>query len=188
VTTRSTDDRIVELSDATLVAFVSDTHMGGDPGADLFESHDELAALFTELAAHPGPVELVLAGDIFDLLRVGEVPPGENRASVTLARAEYAALFEAWRSFAAADDRRVVYLPGNHDVEVWWNRDVQRTLERAGLVHEFSLTYGARYRSAPDRLIFCEHGNQVDDSNARKDYDDPSEPRSATTWCRISSA
>jgi len=175
VTRPLTAGPMVELSDATLVVFVSDVHMGGDPGADLFESHDELAALFVELGAHPGPVELVLAGDIFDLLRVGEIPPGEDRASVTLARPEYAALVEAWRSFAAGQDRRVVYLPGNHDVEVWWNPDVQRTLQRAGLVHEFSLTYGARYRSAPDRLIFSEHGNQLDESNARKDYDDPSE-------------
>ena len=77
--------------------------MGGDPGADLFDWRDELAALFNELAAHPGPVELVLAGDAFDFLRIGEVPAGENRASLTLARTDYAALLEGMAIFDAAE-------------------------------------------------------------------------------------
>jgi UDP-2,3-diacylglucosamine pyrophosphatase LpxH len=164
-----------DLGDDVLLAFVSDTHMGGDAGADLFEAHAELASLFHELGEYPGPVELVLAGDIFDLLRIGEVPAGENRVSFVLGQPAYAPLIEAWRTFAAGDARRVTYLPGNHDVEVWWNDEVRSTLQQAGLVHEFALAYAARYRSVPDRLIFCEHGNQLDRSNARANYDDPLE-------------
>ena len=68
------------LRDGTLVVFVSDTHIGGDEGQDYFESPEDLAALFAELAGHAGPVELVLAGDFFDFLKIGDVPPGENRA------------------------------------------------------------------------------------------------------------
>jgi UDP-2,3-diacylglucosamine pyrophosphatase LpxH len=163
------------LSDDTLVAFISDTHMGGDPGADLFEAHSELAALLDELATHAGPVELVLAGDIFDLLRIGDVPAGEDRVSVTLGRSEYAALIENWGSFAAGPDHRVVYLPGNHDVEVWWNPSLQATLRSAGLVHDFALSYAARFESAPDLLVYSEHGNQLDPANTRLDYADRSE-------------
>jgi hypothetical protein len=149
--------------------------MGGDPGADLFEAHDELTALFRDLNTYSGAVELVLAGDIFDLLRIGTVAEGQDRVSMVLAQPAYADLVEAWRSFAAQPTHRVIYLPGNHDVEVWWNRHVRTALVRAGLVHEFALSYGARYRSMPERLIFCEHGNQLDRSNARKDYGDRSE-------------
>ncbi len=161
------------LRDDTLIVFLSDTHIGGDPGQDYFESPEDLAALFEELSTHEGPVELVLAGDFFDLLKIGDVPPGENRASVTLSRPEYRELFSALGAFAAGEDRRVVYLPGNHDAEVWWNGEIRRTLRERGLVHEFAFSYAARFRSAPDRLVYCEHGNQFDPANTIKDYEDP---------------
>ena len=166
---------IRELPDDTLLVFLSDTHMGGDEGVDLFEAHAELAALFNELAAIPTPVELILAGDVFDLLRVGNVPSGENRVSATLRRPEYASLVSAWQTFAAGPGHRVTYLPGNHDVEVWWNADIQRSLRETGLVHAFSLSYAAHFRSAEGRLIYCEHGNQLDTANARQDYGDPAD-------------
>jgi UDP-2,3-diacylglucosamine pyrophosphatase LpxH len=175
VTGAASAGRTEDLTDDTLVVFVSDTHMGGDPGADLFEAHDELSILFVDLGRHDGPVELVLAGDIFDLLRVGEVATGTNRVAVILADPRYADLIAAWRTFAATDGHRVTYLAGNHDVEMWWNPGVRESLQREGLVHEFALSYGARYRSMPGHLIYCEHGNQLDLSNARADYGDPRE-------------
>ncbi len=161
------------LRDDTLVVFVSDTHIGGDPGLDYFESPEDLGALFGELATRHGPVELVLTGDFFDLLKIGEVLPGENRASATINRPEYRGVFSALRSVAGGADRRVVYLPGNHDAEVWWNQGIRSTLREEGLVDEFALSYAARFESIPDRLIYCEHGNQFDPANAFADYDDP---------------
>ncbi|WP_294570049.1 metallophosphoesterase [uncultured Arthrobacter sp.] len=161
------------LRDGTLVVFVSDTHIGGDEGQDYFESPEDLAALFAELAGHAGPVELVLAGDFFDFLKIGDVPPGENRASATISRPGYRELFSALRHFAGGDDRRVVYLPGNHDAEAWWNPEIRRTLREDGLVHEFALSYAARFESAPESLVYCEHGNQFDPANTITDYEDP---------------
>ena len=161
------------LRDDTLVVFVSDTHIGGDPGQDYFESPDELAALLGEISAHDGPLELVLAGDFFDFLKVGDVPAGQNRAAVTISRPEYRGLFSALRDLAAGGERRVVYLPGNHDAEVWWNRGIRQTLRGEGLVDEFALSYAARFGSAPDRLLYCEHGNQFDPANTITDYGDP---------------
>jgi UDP-2,3-diacylglucosamine pyrophosphatase LpxH len=160
------------LRDVTLVVFVSDTHIGGDLGQDYFESSEDLTALFGELASHAGPIELVLAGDFFDFLKIGDVPAGENRASATISRPEYRELFSALRGFAGGTDRRVVYLPGNHDAEVWWNEEIQKTLREEGLVHELALSYAARFESAPDKLIYCEHGNQFDPANTITDYDD----------------
>jgi UDP-2,3-diacylglucosamine pyrophosphatase LpxH len=161
------------LRDDTLIVFLSDTHIGGDAGHDIFESPEELTALLEEPSAHDGPVELVLAGDFFDFLEIGEVPDAENRASVTISRPEYRTLFFALREFAAGVGRRVIYLPGNHDAEVWWNPAVQKTLREEGLVDELALSYAARFESVPGRVIYCEHGNQFDPANTIRDYEDP---------------
>jgi UDP-2,3-diacylglucosamine pyrophosphatase LpxH len=162
-----------QVTDDTLLVFVSDCHIGGDPGRDIFESPDELAALLGDLDRHPGPVELVFAGDFFDLLRIAEVPAGGDRASATIARPEYRALFDRLRRFAAGRSRTVTYLPGNHDAEMWWNPEIRATLQREGLVHEFSLSYTACFESDPDRIVYCEHGNQFDPANTFRDYADP---------------
>jgi UDP-2,3-diacylglucosamine pyrophosphatase LpxH len=162
---------IRKLTDDTLVVFLSDSHIGGDEGRDIFESPDDLAALFESLGANAGPVELVLAGDFFDFLRIAEVPAGQNRASATISRPEYRDLFEALRRFAAEQNRTVVYLPGNHDAEAWWNREIRTELERQGLVHEFALSYTATFESARDLVVYCEHGNQFDPTNTFRDYD-----------------
>jgi len=161
------------LGDDALLVFLSDCHIGGDKGRDIFESPDDLAALFDELAARAGPLELVLAGDFFDCLRIGTVPPGQNRVSATIARPEYREVFGALARLAAGKDARVVYMPGNHDAEVWWNAEIRADLEREGLVHEFALSYAATFESAPGQVVYCEHGNEFDSANMKRNYDDP---------------
>jgi UDP-2,3-diacylglucosamine pyrophosphatase LpxH len=160
------------LADDTLLVFLSDCHIGGDEGHDIFETPDDLASLFDTLDDHTGPVELVLAGDFFDFLRIVHVPEGEDRASATIARPEYRDLFAALRRFAAGHNRRVVYLPGNHDAEMWWNRAIHAALRRHGLVHEYALSYTASFQSDPGKVIYCEHGNQFDPANTIVDYED----------------
>jgi UDP-2,3-diacylglucosamine pyrophosphatase LpxH len=164
---------IRRLTDDTLVVFLSDCHIGGDEGRDIFESPGDLVSLFESLDDHAGPVELVLAGDFFDFLRIAEVPDGETRASLTVSRPEYRELFEALARFASGGNRKVVYLPGNHDAEAWWNRNIRAELERAGLVHEFALSYAATFESGAARVVYCEHGNQFDPTNTFRDYDNP---------------
>jgi UDP-2,3-diacylglucosamine pyrophosphatase LpxH len=164
---------IRKLTDDTLVAFLSDCHIGGDEGRDIFESPDDLVSLFEALDDHAGPVELVLAGDFFDFLRIADVPEGETRASMTMSRPEYRALFTALQRFASGQNRTVIYLPGNHDAEAWWNGEIRVELERRGLVHEFALSYAAVFESGADRVVYCEHGNQFDPTNTFRDYDNP---------------
>src|ERR671917_64438 len=114
---------MLKLREGTIVVFVSDSHIGGDPGCDGFESPDELRALLEGLTDRDGPVELVLAGDFFDFLQIGIVPENANRASLTISRPEYEALFVALRKFREKEANRVIYLPGNHDAESFWNPD-----------------------------------------------------------------
>lgn len=160
------------LRDDTLVVFLSDLHIGGAAGSDIFRSAPELTALIQDLDHHQGPVELVLAGDILDLLRIGEADHGAS-VTATIARPEYQMLFAALRSFKQAPEHRVVYLAGNHDAAVWSNTGIQRTLIQAGLVDDIALSYSARFNSLPEQLIYCEHGNQFDPNNALADYANP---------------
>ena len=162
-----------ELSNDTLVAFVSDSHIGGDPGCDGFESPEELEALFGELTRRDGPVELILAGDFFDFLQIGEVPDGVNRAALTIGRPEYESLFAALRHFRESEGKRVIYLPGNHDAESFWNLEIQETLRGQGLVDEFAYYYLASMEAGEERrVVYCEHGNQLDPANTVEDYHD----------------
>ena len=109
-------------------------HIGGDGGRDIFESPDDMKALFDELAAHPAPVELVLAGDFFDFLRIAELPEGANRVSLTIERPKYREVFDALRRLARGESNTVIYMPGNHDAEMWWNAEIRAALEREALV------------------------------------------------------
>ena len=164
---------MVELPENALIVFVSDSHIGGDPGCDGFESPDELESFFVELAGREGPVELVLAGDLFDFLQIGAVPEGMDRAALTISRPEYVRMFEALARFKGEEGKRVVYLPGNHDAEMWWNPGIQETLRERGLVDEFALSYSASLETGGKRwLVYCEHGNQFDPANTIEDYGD----------------
>jgi UDP-2,3-diacylglucosamine pyrophosphatase LpxH len=162
-----------ELPDDTLLVLLSDVHIGGAAGGEIFASAAELTLLLEDLDRHQGPVELVLVGDFLDLLRMGDVGRGEDLVVATIARPEYRELFTALRSFAAASGHRVVYLVGNHDAELWWNPRVQRSLIDAGLVEVFGLSYQASFASLPGQLIYGEHGNQFDPANAIVDYANP---------------
>ncbi|QIN81691.1 hypothetical protein GBA63_02865 [Rubrobacter tropicus] len=162
-----------ELPEDTVMVFVSDSHIGGDPGCDGFESPAELETLFEELAAFNRPVELILAGDFFDFLQIGDVPEGTNRASLTMSRPEYLDLFDSLKNFRSREGKRVVYLPGNHDAEAWWNPEIQETLKAVGLVDEFAYSYLASMEVGGERrVVYCEHGNQLDPVNVVEDYSD----------------
>jgi len=161
------------LADDALVVFVSDVHIGGADGTEIFESAAELAALFQEIGQHAGPVELVLLGDFLDLQRMGPTGQVNGRVVETLDRPDYADLFGALRRFRGAPDRRVTYVIGNHDAELWWNAELQRVLRTAGLIDEFALSYTARFDSRSDQVLHGEHGNQFDPTNRFTDYSDP---------------
>ena len=159
------------LPDETLLVFLSDTHIGGSSGGDIFDSGAELTMLLEDLHHYEGPVELVLAGDFLDVLRMEDVGGGDPVAA-TLARAEYRELFATLRAFAGAEGHRVVYVVGNHDAELWWNPRIRGTLQEAGLVDVVALSYAASFASLPDQLVYCEHGNQFDPANSVTDYTD----------------
>jgi 3',5'-cyclic AMP phosphodiesterase CpdA len=142
---------MLELQAQTLMVFLSDSHIGGDRGCDAFESPEELEALFEELRTREEPVELILAGDFFDFLQISDVPEGTNRVSLTMSRPEYQPVFASLKRFKATEGKRVIYLPGNHDAEGWWNPEIKETLREQGLVDEFRAHRAVRrnHRGSP---------------------------------------
>ena len=97
-----------------------------------------------------------------------------NRASLTMSRPEYERLFASLKRFKETEGKRVLYLPGNHDAEGWWNPEIQETLREQELVDELPYYYYAASIpvGAGRQTIYCEHGNQLDPANVIEDYHD----------------
>ncbi len=91
-----------------------------DRFADLLHYYDELAGTETT-------IELILNGDIFDLLKVkiGNTWPIEVTPQIAAEKLRkcldgHPRFVRALRDFLAKDNRRLVYLPGNHDLDMWF--------------------------------------------------------------------
>ena len=174
-------------------AVVSDLHLAdfeaedpARPGWRKFKTRgvaadDRLLHLLGHVRALAGgaPIELVLAGDIFDFDTIVAIPepapfpvtwlerrrglaPEEDRSAWKMRRilADHAALFDALRAFVA-EGHTLAFIIGNHDLELHWPA-VQAEL-RAALAPP-----------TPDAVVICEffrivgrdtlvmHGNQLD--------------------------
>lgn len=89
---------------------ISDIHLGRGE-ADEFCFDQELARFLEHSADHLAPLELILNGDIFDLIAVEE--EGDLAQILEEISHEHAAVFAAFRRIAR--EGRVVLIPGNHD-------------------------------------------------------------------------
>ncbi|MGB5366149.1 MAG: metallophosphoesterase, partial [Polyangiales bacterium] len=115
---------------------ISDLHLGTgtrrgqlNPLEDFI--HDdrfvELLAFYQNLAGVEGSIELILNGDIFDLLKVkiADQWPTEVTEEIAIAKLQqclegHPRFVLALREFIHKPTNRVTYLPGNHDLEFWF--------------------------------------------------------------------
>ena len=115
---------------------LSDLHLGtglrrGQPNPleDFF--HDdrfvELLAHYDDQAGRQSGVELILNGDIFDLLKVkiGDGWPIEVTDEIATTKLQqcldgHPKFVNAIREFLRNPNNRVTYLPGNHDLDMWF--------------------------------------------------------------------
>ncbi len=158
-----------------LICVVSDLHLGGDPGQEDFFATDEFIRLLDMIDQHDGRVELVIAGDWFDLLQIqSSIGADGSRVRPVVSEGETAQLFERLKQFAARSDRRVIYLIGNHDSQIWWDRQEQQVLRDGGYVSEIALGYHYQF-GTPEHgaLLYCDHGAEYDPGNAIRDYSNP---------------
>jgi UDP-2,3-diacylglucosamine pyrophosphatase LpxH len=113
---------------------VSDLHLGTgvergkrNPYEDFYEDDRfaELLLHYDQLAGEQSEVELILNGDIFDLLKVkwNGVWPSEITEEIATEKLRlclegHPRFVLALRRFVGRPNRRLVYLPGNHDLDM----------------------------------------------------------------------
>jgi UDP-2,3-diacylglucosamine pyrophosphatase LpxH len=164
---------------------VSDLHLGGRKGFQIFDQGPVLAGLIDHLATTPapGPVALVLNGDVVDFLAEVDLLGGEKAKYLDPEGAEkkllsimeepaFSPVWKALARYVRTPERYLIIALGNHDVEM------ALPPVRARLIHELcgdSLEARARLIMAVDGTgyaarvgnarVLCVHGNEVDTAN-----------------------
>ncbi len=158
---------------------VSDLHFGGEPGHQIFDQGELLAALVDHLRARDpkAQIGLVLCGDIVDFLASKDAryldPEGAaHKLGEIITDPAFAPVFAALARFVRTPNRTLVLVLGNHDVELALP-EVQDSL-LAAICGDDAAAHG-RVRVAMDgtgyacsvggRRALCVHGNEVDPWN-----------------------
>lgn len=109
------------------VHVVSDLHLGGGRGAQIFDQGKELAALIHHLAGKTAsasePLALVLNGDVVDFLASDDALDFDPDHAVAkldriIADPSFNPVFRALSAFVGKPNHRLVIAIGNHDVEL----------------------------------------------------------------------
>jgi len=165
------------------VHVISDLHLGGRPGFQMFGSTAELAWLIGDLRQRPaGRIALVINGDFVDFLAQAPALPfdPEGAADKLAAIANepaFAPVFNALRAFTATENRQLTVNLGNHDLEFalpWVREALIEMLSRGNYVARGRITLtldgaGVLMRVGGARVL-CVHGNEVDAWNVA-DYE-----------------
>jgi len=159
---------------------ISDLHLGGERGRQIFNQGPALRALIEHLAIR-APEErlgLVLNGDIVDFLAARDATYFDPQNAVRKLRdifddAAFSPVWDGLASFVKRERRLLVLVIGNHDVELALP-EVQEALYRR--IAGDDLAARARIRMAMDgtgyscrvggQHVLCTHGNEADAWNA----------------------
>ncbi len=158
---------------------VSDLHLGGKPGFQIFASTAELVWLIDSVAQSPTPglAALVVNGDFIDFL--AEEPALGFDADGVLAKIDrvladpsFAPVFAAFARLLATERRLLVVNLGNHDIELalpWAREHLARALagdDAAARARLLLVTDGTGFRcQVGNASVLCLHGNEVDSWN-----------------------
>lgn len=161
---------------------ISDLHLGAGDYLDDFDQDDAFRSFVEEIAARRHS-ELVINGDFLDFVAVNlektSVKPfsrlgcteEESLRKLERILEAHGECFAALRRFMEAG-HRLVLIPGNHDVDLFWPRVRERLLEELGMpgsdhFHFASLGY---YREGG---LYVEHGNQYYADSAFENFSHP---------------
>ena len=145
--------------------FLSDLHLGDGKERDDFQFHREFKDLVRKLSREFKKIEMILLGDIFDLIRTQKyyefdgLPHPEVKLKVMEDIVEqHIPFFETLRYFTRKKSRQLRYVVGNHDFGVTLDpRLLEMIREKFGLV----LTPANHYRDK-SLGIWAEHGHRYD--------------------------
>jgi UDP-2,3-diacylglucosamine pyrophosphatase LpxH len=166
-------------ADARRIVVIGDLHMG--PGLDSsgawhavedFRWGDEFVRFLDAVTAEGGAVDLVVNGDLFELLQSPEVPcvsatgvvgcsDSEALQRLAIAAKAHAVELAAIGKFAVAGSNRVYIVPGDHDAAVLIPQVWQRALAAFNASPDrVLLASSGRWRSGDGR-VHVEHGHQL---------------------------
>jgi UDP-2,3-diacylglucosamine pyrophosphatase LpxH len=185
----------MELRPFELAWIVSDLHIGGTPGSQMFQCGSQFKALIDQIlkehqelrAAGAGMQDaqclLVINGDFIDFL--AQNPPAffSLKDSVSMLQSilqepAFRPVTKALQDFTAAEGTHLVVVLGNHDLELALPDCRQQFLqtitsgkpERRGKVELCFEGWGYRF-SVAGRRALCLHGNETDPWNFTR-YDE----------------
>jgi UDP-2,3-diacylglucosamine pyrophosphatase LpxH len=158
---------------------ISDLHLGGATGRQIFDQGATAAALIQQLAAPPAKrkIGLVINGDLVDFLAEPAAiwfdPDGAvSRLERIVADPAFSPVFEALNEFVKKPGRQLVITLGNHDLELalpWVRERFLEILSGGNDAARSRITLafdGAGYRcQVGSATILCVHGNEVDEWN-----------------------
>lgn len=164
------------------LSVISDLHLGGLPGFQIFNQGARLAKTIEGLAARVStPAALVLNGDVFDFLAEEPVAPTGLDPAGILAKLErivtkdpqFSPVFEALRAFLGREDHYLVLVLGNHDVELalphvrqWLGEWLTANSAASAVGRLIWSTDGSGFPcQVGSRRVLCLHGNEVDPWN-----------------------
>lgn len=161
------------------VHVISDLHLGGEKGFQIFGSTAELVALIDSLATADAKKEiaLVINGDFVDFL--AETPAAyfdpehaEEKLARVMADATFAPIFKGLQKFLRTKQRALIVNLGNHDLELalpWVREHLIRALSGGDMAARGRLRVlvdgtGVLCRVGGAKVL-CVHGNEVDSWN-----------------------
>ena len=161
---------------------VSDIHMGGDPGFQIFNRGRRLGAFIDHVAGQrpEDDVALVLDGDVVDSLaetNMRDYVALDGDTAVRMVERiatdpAFAPTWEALARFVKRPRRHLVIVVGNHDIELalpvvedW----IRRRLAEDDAGAQSRITFATHGEGFACRVgaarVFCTHGNEVDQWN-----------------------
>jgi UDP-2,3-diacylglucosamine pyrophosphatase LpxH len=164
---------------------VSDLHLGGGPGFQIFDQGARMKRLVDHLRLRPKDLDvgLIINGDLVDFLAERDLtiyfdPVGASAELERIFRdSAFVPVWQSLQKFASTDKRSLIITLGNHDLELslpWVREQLLRELSggEAAARGRITLAFdGAGYRCrVGDATVLCLHGNEVDTWNVT-DYE-----------------
>jgi UDP-2,3-diacylglucosamine pyrophosphatase LpxH len=158
---------------------ISDLHMGGKTGFQIFKEGKLLAEFIRSLAAPPpkGSIVLVINGDLVDFLAEAPARYLDPEGAITkLERITqdpaFAPVFDALAEYVKVPGCHLAWVLGNHDVELalppveGWLVERLTGGDAGARGRIFSALSGAGFNCrVGGKRVLCMHGNEVDDWN-----------------------
>jgi UDP-2,3-diacylglucosamine pyrophosphatase LpxH len=146
-------------------AFLSDLHLSDGKERDDFQFHQEFDDLVKKLSREFKKVELILLGDIFDLIRTQkyyefkDLPhPEIKRKVMEDIVANHAPFFETLKLFSERSGHALRYIAGNHDFGTTLDPSLLQMIQG-----KFGLRLAAEvYYKDESYRIWAEHGHRYD--------------------------